>query len=278
MLPFVWIAEQSSLRLTLGRAELGLGDLDAAAAALTEALRLSELTHVTAARRGQVLLALAELRLAQGDTEAASRRYSEAESLAEEALADDDRYPPMLDLVAGRIAARRGALEEASARFARARRALIESNGFTRGLLADVDVELAALALRDGRSDEAEEAIGEAMFIRREIMGRDHITVAPLLEMRAQLRALDGEDSVAADDRARAEAIRAAWVEREERRARACSPLARMLTGIRPNEPAARAAALRLHTECGAAGVGGVSYSLLGMGLSDASFTTTNVP
>ncbi|MCB9701905.1 MAG: serine/threonine protein kinase [Myxococcales bacterium] len=258
---FAWPAERSSLLLSLGRAELGLGRLREAATALAEALAMSDPEHTSAARRGAVLLASAELAAAQGDLEGAERRLAEASALAGEAAGEDALYGSLVELVAGRLALRRGENEEAKARLLHARRGLVTSAGFARGRLAEVHAELAALAIAEGRLDDADEALDEALTIRRSLMGDEHIAAAPLLALKAEVAGLRGALEASAELGSRAAALEGARAAQIRAREDACPRFAPAFVGLRPGDDTGRAEARELYLACRDAGVGGSDFS-----------------
>ncbi|MEZ4448389.1 MAG: hypothetical protein R3B09_02840 [Nannocystaceae bacterium] len=255
---------EGSLYLSLGQAELRLGHLDEADAALSAALVRADPSQVAAARRGQVLLAIAELALARGDLGGAARRVDEAAALTDEASADDEAYPLLVEVAAAHLEVRRGAVEGARARLLRVRRGLVESDGFLRLRLAEVDGELAGLDLADGRLDDVDERVAEALAIRRQVLGEDTIASAPLLDLRAEAESARGDAAAAAATRAEAAAIRGPWEAQQAQRERACRPLAEGVHALDTRDPRARAALRPLYEACEAAGVAGFDLDEVG--------------
>ena len=196
------------LLLALGTARRGLGHYALAEAALRDALaRVLRDDMGGRSREGMVRLALAELRLARGDADGAARELAAAVEIAAEADRDDDRFAPTLLMLEGRLHGLNGDLEGAAARLRRARAALADSHGATRGLLISCESELARVALAAGRLADAEEPLRAALKHNAALVGEEHVSNARILALRARVQQAQGDVVGAESSRGRARAV-----------------------------------------------------------------------
>ncbi|MDC0675963.1 serine/threonine-protein kinase [Nannocystis radixulma] len=224
------------LLLVLGRAYVGMGLLDRGEETLLRARRIVEPSADSAvlARRGRLQLALVELRLARGDREGAARELAVAEDMSQESSALDDRHAPALALARGRLLALRGDLAGATHHLGLARDGLADSHGIARLRRVDAGVELARLALAEGRFADAEAGLREALRNSEALVGAAHVSQLPIVALLGRSQHALGDLEAARTSLARARDLLAARVAAAEARAAQPDPLAHTLGAMKP--------------------------------------------